>query len=174
MKALRLFRSLAAVAVLAGTLAVVPVAAKEPSGIWATEYMSKNLVLEKTTSQQVRALYGEPEITRSVSGGGVSETWFYREGEGAHKQQASGRDRFKNIARGLSKVVSGMPDAVQNKFHGTGASRALSAGHRAEYRLGQSQEGVQMIAGKDGAAERAQKSLMLSFENGLLQSYRSN
>ncbi|MBN6110378.1 hypothetical protein JR063_02175 [Xanthomonas sp. CFBP 8700] len=115
------FRTLCIAAMLAATVAAPAFAAKvdDPS-LYTAEALKKNLILGKTTKEQVRAIYGEPtSVSRtSAKDGAYEKSWRYRPSE-------SHGEKVRNTVTGVfrSMLPGAHTGAAVNEAqeHGVGA-----------------------------------------------------
>lgn len=92
----------------------------DPS-LYTTEALKKNLVLGKTTKEEVRAIYGEPsDVDRaSAKEGGYETSWSYFPTE-SHVEKI--RESLGGVFRGMVPGGHGTATAVEEaQNHGVGA-----------------------------------------------------
>ncbi|MBO9828707.1 hypothetical protein J7373_10645 [Xanthomonas sp. A2111] len=86
------FRTLLISAMLAASFAAPALAEKvDNPELYTPDAVKKNIVIGKTTKEQVRAIYGEPKHVYRTSGkeGGYEKSWTYRPGE-SHGEKIRG------------------------------------------------------------------------------------
>jgi outer membrane protein assembly factor BamE (lipoprotein component of BamABCDE complex) len=115
------FRTLCISALLATSLAAPAFAEKvdDPS-LYTTEAVKKNLVLGKTTREEVRAIYGEPTYVykTSAKNGGYENRWRYNPGE-SHGEKA--RKTVTGVFRSMLPGAYTGAAVNEAQKHGVGA-----------------------------------------------------
>lgn len=115
------FRTLCISAMLAATFAAPAFAAKvdDPS-LYTTEALKKNLVLGKTTKEEVRAIYGDPDYVHRASAkeGGYETSWSYSPTE-SHGEKV--RETVGGIVRGMLPGWHTGQAVNEAQKHGVGA-----------------------------------------------------
>jgi len=164
MRKSRLFALSMIAFLFAGLVAVVPAAAKGSADIYSPAFLRANLIPGKTTTEQVKAAFGAPtDTSKSVNADYVTEYWRYSEG-----QKKGMRGRFKEMSNGIISAQSILPESMKAKLQG--ANNVLFKARVAEDKAGETQEGMAMIAGKNGSAQ-GRRSFSMHFEDGVLVSY---
>ncbi|KMM74237.1 hypothetical protein ACP93_17785 [Xanthomonas sp. NCPPB 1128] len=120
------FRTLLISALLAASFAAPALAEKvDNPDLYTPDAVKKNIVIGKTTKEQVRAVYGEPTYVSRTSGkeGGYEKSWSYRPSE-SHGEKA------RKTATGLLKrMLPGYytgPAINEAQEHGVGARNVKS------------------------------------------------
>ncbi|MET0550852.1 MAG: hypothetical protein ABW002_16445 [Xanthomonas sp.] len=119
------FRTLLISALLAASFAAPALAEKvDNPALYTPDAVKKNIVIGKTTKEQVRAIYGEPTYVSRTSGkeGGYEKSWSYRPSE-SHGEKA------RKTATGLLKrMLPGYTGAAVNEAQeqGVGARNVKS------------------------------------------------
>ena len=164
MRTSRLFVLSMVTVLFAGLVAVAPAAARGSADIYSPAFQRANLIPGKTTTQQVKAMFGAPaESSQSVYGDYTTEYWTYQE-----SQKTGMRGRFRELSTGILKAQAILPEAVRTKLRG--ANNVVTGARAAEYRAGETQEGLAMVAGKNGS-KQGSRHLSLHFRDGVLSAY---
>lgn len=113
-------RTLCIAAMLAASVATPAFAEKvdDPS-LYTTEALQKNIVLGKTTKEEIRAIYGEPTYVRRASAkeGGYENNWHYLPGESRGEKV---RKRVTGFLKGMLPGNAGTAaDAAQEQGVGS-------------------------------------------------------